>query len=161
MYCKKCNALMPPKAIFCGKCAAPMRQHTNPINMNNIFNNAPANTMLKIIGVLFIILGMFNLFVGLINLIAQRPQVLIIVGILAACYSILCGILMLMYSNRLDKSQILLYNAIGRTTLYIIFIFAILITIPEMFTVLLIVVSLIEAPLCILFMIGSLRNNNI
>ena len=154
---------MPPKAIFCGKCAAPMRQKSNPVNINNIFNDAPANTMLKIIGVLFIISGGFNMFRGLIGLIAaggtmELVQVFIIIGILTSSYSIFCGIIMLMYSNRLDKSQVLLYNAIGRTTLYIISIFAILIMTPEMFTRLLIIASLIDAPLCILFIVGSLRN---
>ena len=162
MYCQKCNALMPPNAVFCGKCASPMPN--NPVNRIN--GDAPAKTLLKVMGILYLIFGGISLFRGLIGLIAivalgfGGQQVLTIVGILAAGYSIFCGILMLMYNNRLDKAQVLLYNAIGRTALYVITILAMLIITPEMFAGILLVLSLIEAPLHILFIVGSVKNYN-
>ena len=157
---------MPPNAVFCGKCAAPMPNRPQIRPASKVYGDAPAKTLLKVMGILYLIFGGISLFSGLIGLIAIAAlgfggqQILTIVGILAAGYSILCGILMLMYNNRLDKSQVLLYNAIGRTALYVITILAMLIITPGMLAGILLVLSLIEAPLHILFIVGSVKNYN-
>ena len=187
MYCQKCNALMPPNAVFCGKCASPMPKQQIPQIYPRTHKVAPARTWLLVVGIIGIVSSgiyffdsltgiidmaqLVNLQInlnleGLFGLVSNNAfinpstmQALYALDLVVNILILFVSIAMIIYRNDLEKTNILFFLGITCISARILTFLIWSIAGPFGLGIMLLIL-LFESIVPVLLFIGARRNRN-